>query len=172
MNAKKALRDAAILAAIGVVAGISVNVARPNGIPLVAPARGVAQSAPEDAPGLGNLDLAGAKKAFDAGAVFIDARSEHEFTAGHIAGAHHLYYADFEAKGTELLAKLPFDKTIVTYCSGEDCNASDILARHLLDFGFERVRVFFGGWPAWQAAGYPAEGAGEAAPLFEPMGAK
>lgn len=172
MDLKKALRDAVILTVLGVIAAVSFNAARPNGIPLVAPARGAAPSAPEDAPGLGNVDLAGAKKAFDAGAVFIDARSEHEFTAGHIAGAYHLYYADFETKGTELLAKLPFDKTIVTYCSGEDCNASDILARHLIDFGFERVRVFFGGWPAWTGAGYPTEGSGEAAPLFEPMGAK
>ncbi len=172
MNMKKALRDAAILAALGVIAGFSFNAARPNGIPFVAAVRGAEAAVSADAPGLGNIDLAAAKKAYDEGAIFIDARSEHEFTAGHIAGAHHLYYADFEAKGTELLAKLPFDKTIITYCSGEDCNASDILARHLIEFGFERVRVFFAGWPAWQAAGYPSEGAGDAAPLFAPMGAK
>ncbi|MCL4235819.1 MAG: rhodanese-like domain-containing protein [Deltaproteobacteria bacterium] len=154
------------------IADFSFNAARPNGIPVIAPARSAATSTAEDAPGLGNVDLAAAKKAYDEGAIFIDARTDHEFIAGHIAGAHHLYYADFEAKGTELLAKLPFDKTIITYCSGEDCNASDILARHLVEFGFERVRVFFAGWPAWQSAGYPAEGAGDAAPLFEPMGAK
>lgn len=148
------------------------NAVRAEGIPLIAPDRSVSAETGDEDVALGNVDLAGAKALFDAGAIFIDARSTAEYERGHIAGAVHLYYADFDVKAAEVVGSMPLDKTVVSYCSGEDCNSSDIVARHLIDYGFEKVRIFFAGWPAWEAAGYPKEGSGEAAPLYGDMGVK
>ena len=46
-------------------------------------------------------------------------------------------------------------REIVTYCSGEDCHSSVDLAARLIEFGFENVKIFFGGWEEWNIAGLP-----------------
>ena len=46
---------------------------------------------------------------------------------------------------------------LITYCDGEDCNASIDLAADLKMMGFARVVFFFGGWQEWLTAGYPTE---------------
>ncbi|MCB9475993.1 MAG: DoxX family membrane protein [Deltaproteobacteria bacterium] len=120
----------------------------------------------------GPVTLEGAKRLFDEGAVFFDARPQSDFDQGHIKGARHLYYADYSDEiGMQLLEEIPLDATLVTYCSGEECHASDLLARNLLILGYEKVRIFFGGWPEWVDAGYPTEKTpGVQAPsLYQPM---
>ncbi|MFQ6616576.1 MAG: rhodanese-like domain-containing protein [Fidelibacterota bacterium] len=97
------------------------------------------------------IDLALARELYDRGIVFVDARDEEEFLAGHIQGALNLPVV-------ELAARLSPDDPLVAYCSGEGCKSSLQLAETLmLDWEFTRVFVFEGGWPEWKSAGYPAD---------------
>ncbi len=88
-------------------------------------------------------------------AVFLDARDSAAYLQGHIAGAislpahRFMDYLDF-------LDTLPSDTLIITYCAGEECNASlDLANRLVTDYGFSRVRYYFGGWQEWLKAGHP-----------------
>jgi rhodanese-related sulfurtransferase len=55
-----------------------------------------------------------------------------------------------------VLKDIPKDARIITYCSGERCQSSITLARMLVErLGYSRTQVFFDGWSAWNAAGYP-----------------
>lgn len=89
--------------------------------------------------------------------VFLDARSDEIFSQGHIAGAKNLPWVEFEARSGEILADIPKDAEIITYCDGESCSLSKELALALLGNGYTRVRVLVNGWALWQQAGLPAE---------------
>ena len=99
------------------------------------------------------INLESAKEMYDRGIIFIDARDEEEYAEGHIKGA-------ILAPSTPELVKLFPDRSsaIVTYCSGGDCDVSQELAEQLMyDWDYELIFVFWGGWPEWKTAGYPAE---------------
>ena len=99
------------------------------------------------------IDLAITKEMYDQGILFIDARDEEEYAEGHIKGA-------ILAPSTPELVQLFPDRSsaIVTYCSGDDCDVSQELAEQLMyDWDYELIFVFWGGWPEWKTAGYPAE---------------
>ena len=99
------------------------------------------------------INLESAKEMYDRGIIFIDARDEEEFAKGHIKGAT-------VAPSTPELVQLFPDRSsaIVTYCSGGDCDVSQELAEQLMyDWDYELIFVFWGGWPEWKTAGYPAE---------------
>jgi rhodanese-related sulfurtransferase len=100
-------------------------------------------------------NLAVVKALHDAnGAVFLDARSAEEYSAGHIPGAISMPFDDVFKKPE--LAK--FDdkgKPIVTYCDGGDCELSKDLAFSLIDNGHKKVVFFKDGLPGWKSAGNP-----------------
>ena len=99
------------------------------------------------------INLESAKEMYDRGIIFIDARDEEEYAEGHIKGA-------ILAPSTPELVQLFPDRSsaIVTYCSGGDCDVSQELAEQLMyDWDYELIFVFWGGWPEWKTAGYPAE---------------
>ena len=98
------------------------------------------------------INLESAKEMYDRGIIFIDARDEEEFAEGHIKGA-------ILAPSTPELVQLFPDRSspIVTYCSGAECDVSQELADELMEWGYERIFVFEGGWPEWEKAGYPVE---------------
>jgi rhodanese-related sulfurtransferase len=81
-------------------------------------------------------------------AIFIDARHGFDFHRGHIPGAINIPLADFESL-QPVVATLPRDATIITYCDGQECNSSEALARDLMQQGFQHVKVFFAGWNQW-----------------------
>ncbi len=90
-----------------------------------------------------------------ANVVFLDARDPEDFVLGHIPGAINFpfdYYDDYAAA---VLPQLTEDADIVTYCGGADCELSLYLARQLINEGFGRVSIFFGGNTAWEEAGLP-----------------
>lgn len=91
-------------------------------------------------------------------AVFLDARSEEAFRMGHIEGARNLPWEDFEAKFAEVMADVPLDSKIVTYCDGESCSLSKELAIALLTKGYPNIRVLVNGWTVWLQANLPVEG--------------
>ena len=103
------------------------------------------------------LNLTEAKRDFDRGdAVFIDVRSAFAYEAGHIPGALHLTSHASAARLREVLASYLADSRVITYCSGGGCQSSSALAKRLVEESVrDEVYVLTGGWPAWQAAGFP-----------------
>lgn len=104
-----------------------------------------------------NISLAEAYSYFqEQSALFMDAREADVYRDGHISGAINLPAQAFMDSLT-YLDGLDLDRLIITYCDGTECNASIELASNLELMGFTQVYYFFGGWAAWQGAGYPTE---------------
>lgn len=110
--------------------------------------------------GNGDINTDVAKRAFDRKmAVFIDARPEDQFNAGHIAGSMHIYAEQWQLSIPEIV-KIPKDKPIITYCGGGDeCELSHDLAKNLRAMGYTSVVVYTGGITDWAAKKYPVTGA-------------
>lgn len=89
--------------------------------------------------------------------VFVDARREESYTMGHIKGARNLPLEDFDSRVSEVMADVPPDTPIVTYCDGEHCGLSREVAFALIVKGFTNVRVLLNGWAVWQQANLPVE---------------
>ena len=90
--------------------------------------------------------------------IFIDAREE-EYQAGHIPGAYHL---DYYHPDKYLLAVLPACQNanqIVVYCSGGDCQDSEMTALMLRDGGVPNGKLFVysGGMTEWDEKKEPIE---------------
>jgi len=92
-----------------------------------------------------------------AGTIFVDARYPEDYKSGHIKGAINFPYEEFEKYSSQVLPMLPFDKEIITYCDGSECESSLLLARELRDLGYKNIKIFFGGWSEWQKASLPIE---------------
>ena len=142
--------EAVVICVVMTAVALAANSVRKEGIDLVRNPQ-----APQTS-GAKNVDLAAAKKLFDTpGVTFIDTRDKDEFEAGHIQGAINIPYHDAETLVSEKLENADPDAPIVTYCSGENCNSSTVVAMQLVDDGFSHVSIFFGGWPEWKKAKYP-----------------
>jgi rhodanese-related sulfurtransferase len=128
--------------------------------PASAPPAGDVPAIP-DVSGPVKLEMATLKKLYDANAaLLLDAREADEYAEGHIAGATSLPYNDAMADPDRLKRLDSGGRPIVAYCSGGDCELSMDLAKLLVQAGKRRVLVYEGGYPEWQAAGYPvAKGA-------------
>jgi rhodanese-related sulfurtransferase len=85
-------------------------------------------------------------------AQFIDSRPAEQYQEGHIFGAESVPYEQKE-KIHDLT--IPFEKTLVIYCDGDECQSSINLALYLHENGFLDIRIFFGGWLEWRNAGLP-----------------
>lgn len=83
--------------------------------------------------------------------LWVDARSEEEFQAGHISHAVLLNEDNWDQLILRFLEKLPpSNVNIVVYCSSRQCNASKAVAERLRqELGLESVYVLKGGWEAW-----------------------
>jgi rhodanese-related sulfurtransferase len=97
-----------------------------------------------------------AKKLFDAGALFVDVRSDKAWNAGRIADAVLL---DIKSKFTELnlLAEMKKTDPAIMYCNGETCLRSAKGAMLAVKWGFTNIYYYRDGYPAWKKAGYPVE---------------
>ena len=103
------------------------------------------------------ISLATAKELFESNnAIFIDARHEFDYEAGHIHGAVNVALKKFDTHLT-WLNRISKDKLLVVYCDGAECNSSIELAVKLMESGFTNVKVFFGGWQEWNSAKLPIE---------------
>ncbi|HYG79470.1 MAG TPA: rhodanese-like domain-containing protein [Pyrinomonadaceae bacterium] len=90
----------------------------------------------------------------DEGARLIDVREDHEWEAGHAAGAIHLGKGVIERDIERLI---PDQSTeLILYCGGgyRSALAADTLQR----MGYYDVSSMAGGWRAWKEAGAPVEG--------------
>ena len=166
----KLIKDIVTLLIVSTLLGISAQAVLPNGIGLLTEiiivgddSTGVEVPAVSINPN-GNGEAASnvfLKDAFfayeDKSALFLDARSQEEYDSGHIKHAINIPVSAF-LDSLPYLETLDFNQHIITYCDGEDCNASIDLAADLKMMGFSKVNFFFGGWLKWQDAGYPVEG--------------
>jgi rhodanese-related sulfurtransferase len=87
------------------------------------------------------------------GFVVIDTRSPALYLAGHVPGAVSLPHRRITA---EIVALLPADVLLVTYCNGPHCNASTRGALRLTALG-RQVKEMPGGMDGWIREGLPVE---------------
>lgn len=92
---------------------------------------------------------------FSKESVFLDARHPEAYAQGHIEGALNLPWVFFEERAPAVLADVPKETPIVTYCDGEGCGLSRELATALIARGYEQVRVLVNGWSLWLDHGLP-----------------
>ena|SRR5579872_491016 len=101
------------------------------------------------------VDIDAYRKLKEKGAphLLVDVREDHEWAAGHAAGAIHLGKGIIER---DIETQVPDKKTtLVLYCGGgyRSALAADALQR----MGYSNAISLDGGWRAWQAAGLPVE---------------
>jgi|UniRef100_UPI00378411AD rhodanese-related sulfurtransferase len=87
--------------------------------------------------------------------LWIDARIQEQFDAGHVPGALLLNEQKFDEQLFGHLDTLQANtKPIIIYCSAAKCEASrHVLERLKQTLPVENVFVLKGGWQAWKAAG-------------------
>jgi len=108
-----------------------------------------------------------ARRMVEEGAQLVDVRTDHEWDAGHIAGARHVPLPELPQR----TAELDKDKPVVVYCRGG--NRSSMATAALADAGYDAVKLTDGivGWsedelPLDPEGGYVAD-SGEAAAILQ-----
>jgi rhodanese-related sulfurtransferase len=153
---RDALRQGALIVLLALAISLAVNHFRSNGLPLVpGPSSKAAANGPQssDEP---LVTMEEARALFDAhGAVFIDARPEQDYRAGHIQGAFNLPANAFDQALPSLQTRISPDAFLIAYCDGEHCSLSHEVAAQLVANGFSHVVVFVNGWTLWRNAGLP-----------------
>jgi rhodanese-related sulfurtransferase len=86
-------------------------------------------------------------------AVFVDARSPADFSAGHIKGAVNLPEKELESYLGEFLAAHEPETLLITYCDGLDCPMAKMLAERLRSFGYKNTFYVVDGWGEWKRRG-------------------
>jgi rhodanese-related sulfurtransferase len=91
--------------------------------------------------------------------VFIDARDEEHFLAGHVPGAFEFDRYHPEKYLMDVLSVCQTAEQIVVYCNGGDCEDSQYAAITLRDAGVanQKLMVYLGGIKEWEARGLPVE---------------
>ena len=94
------------------------------------------------------------------GVIFIDARDDEHYRAGHIPGAYHFDRFRPENYLTNVLQVCLIAQQIVFYCNGGDCDDSEhaaIMLRDSIGIPKEKVFVYGGGLNEWTTNGLPVE---------------
>jgi len=91
--------------------------------------------------------------------VFIDARDEEKFEAGHLRGAYQLDPYHPETSFGKVLPACMAAGKIVVYCAGGECEDADTVGIMLRDAGVaaDKIVVYGGGMDEWTAQHEPAE---------------
>jgi len=111
---------------------------------------------PQHVDGAETIDAAQAKALYDKGAVFVDLRPRDDFVKGHIAGAINMNIAGaFNRNMIE--QKISKAQTVIFYCYGVQCLRSYTACVRAVSWGYQQVKYFRDGLPAWVAADYPVE---------------
>jgi rhodanese-related sulfurtransferase len=141
------------------VLGLLVNALRPQGLELIRTAASVPPSSDSShADGARPIELAAALEKLNQGtAIFIDARAEDDYRAGHIKTARNLPEKTLDIWMPEFFNATPPETELIVYCSGPRCRLAERLAAKLYEFGYPEVYHLTVGWNGWTAAGYPAE---------------
>lgn len=113
-------------------------------------------TSPTEVVGATTIEAGTAKELFDKRTAFVDVRSDADWDAGRIPGAHHLELK--KAFSEESLGKVAGkNDEVVIYCNGPSCLRSSEASAKAAGWGFSKVFYFRDGFPAWESAGYPIE---------------
>ncbi|MFG0316830.1 MAG: rhodanese-like domain-containing protein [Planctomycetota bacterium JB042] len=95
----------------------------------------------------------------DGAYVFVDARNDAHFEAGHIPGAYQFDHFRMERYVNEVVPACQGALRVVVYCYGRDCTDSEIAAKHLRNFGVDPsiLAVYVPGIQGWCADGRQVE---------------
>jgi len=98
--------------------------------------------------------------------LFVDAREDEDYNAGHIPGAIQCDHYQLDRFIDNVLQFAAVAEKVVVYCKGGDCEDSlmvcaDLEARDILR---ERLFLFAGGWDEWSAKQMRSETREERAP--------
>lgn len=111
-----------------------------------------AQEASEQAPRISKEE---AEKLFKEGkAVFVDVRTEHTYSVGHIKGALSIPGSQLAMRITEI----PPKKKIITYCACHAEETAGLAVAILKAHGIKDAAALKGGWLEWRDSHYPVEG--------------
>lgn len=143
------LQQSALLLALASIAGVLVWKLHP--------------SAPElylsrEIVSMGEITAAEARTRGAAGPiVWLDARQEKQYLAGHIPGALLLNEYDWEnllIAAFPAITEAPEGTPVIIYCDGQACAASRTIRDRLRQtpLGDRELLILHGGWPAWQTA--------------------
>ena len=101
------------------------------------------------------LDVAETREHLDANpdARLIDVREDHEWQAGHAAGASHMGRGIIERDIEEAVPDKATE--LILYCGGGYRSA--LAADNLQRIGYTNVYSMDGGWKAWKDSGAPVE---------------
>ncbi len=114
------------------------------------------EDGPTTVPGATTIDVAEAKKLFEAETPFIDVRKDKDWDAGRIPGAYHLDVKKALTKESLADVVKP-DETVVFYCNGPKCLRSSKATAMAVSWGYKDVKYFRNGFPGWKSAGNPVE---------------
>lgn len=82
--------------------------------------------------------------------ILVDARHPEQFDKSKIGDAVNIYpYVENEEQIFDKIFQLPYDKNIVVYCDGGNCDSSHKLAEYMINLGYEKVYIYIGGWEEW-----------------------
>lgn len=157
MNTRVPIVQAILLVLISILIGIGSNIISSKPIPWFAVELAVVENVDtkSEDPILAAITLEQARNFFDESVLFVDARDEGYFEAGHIQGAmKNIFLMELIFNIEEKQSK---NTSLVVYCGDPGCGDSEQLAYDLKEMGFTKLYVFKGGWLEWSKAGYPSE---------------
>lgn len=181
---RRTVTDGLAIAAVGVAFALAANQFSPRGLSLrrnyfpPAPAlASAASSTPTTTPAASDRDQRFARRGIaladharvaawyrdprfaEGRIVFVDARDDRHFQAGHIPGAIQLDHYRLADHAAAVIAACQLAEQIVVYCTGGNCEDSELAAADLIDFGVPggKVAVYVGGIDEWRSHNLPIE---------------
>ena len=150
---QRAAVEAAAIVGLAAAWGLGWNAVDPRGVAVAAPLPARAARDPR------YLTHAAARTLYHRSAqtVFVDVRPLAAWRAGHVPGAVHVPANDFAAAWERAGARLADVRDLVLYCDSAHCDLAERVRPRFLDLGIPRVRIYGGGWAAWEAAGEPVK---------------
>jgi rhodanese-related sulfurtransferase len=95
--------------------------------------------------------------------VFVDARRDELFNAGHIPNAVQCDPYNIDNYVDAVVERISGASKVIVYCGGGDCIDSILLSKELVlnyDVPIEKLYVYEGGWTEWTANGMSVETGG------------
>lgn len=137
-----------------ILIALFTNYIRSDGIALIRPS--TSPLSPDDGETIISLQAV-VEKLEKPGVIILDARSPFDYGEGHIPGAKNVPYVELFEDPAFFLDELALDHEIITYCEGVRCSTAEDVAFFLQERGYEKIKVFLGGWEEWTESGMPVE---------------
>lgn len=147
---RRTVVEASIVLVISLATGLVANSRRASGLPLDTDPRHLVMGTDVELVG-----IAEARRAYDEGAVMVDARANAVFARGHIDGAVPLSPENLDADYREWWEFIPTEGPVIVYASSAEGPIAAARARWLIQMGHKGAVVLFDGYEAWEAADLP-----------------